>query len=158
MESKSSIYISGKSCFLDLAKGPCGGNLRKRFKLCVMAKGCSVCSSERRRQQWSVPVFLIYLGQCSIFILERNVLNISWSLLWNERHESGSTIQKSKTDRRRSSVLLARELPYIIQYIYTFSHSCPLSRLLPSPSTSTPLGKCRNVPDFPTVSPSRCEK
>ena len=94
MESKSSIYIFGKSCFLDLAKGPCGGNLRKRFKLCVMAKGCSVCSSERRRQQWSVPVFLIYLGQCSIFILERNVLNISWSLLWNERHESGPTIPK----------------------------------------------------------------
>ena len=93
-----------------------------------MAKGCSVCSSElRRRQQWLVPVFLIYLGQCSIFVLERNVLNISWSLLWNERNESGSTIQKSKTDRRRSSVLLVRELPYIIQYIYTFSHSCPLS-------------------------------
>ena len=51
LESKSSIYIFGKSCFLDLAKGPCGGKLRKRFKLCVMANGCSVCSSERRRQQ-----------------------------------------------------------------------------------------------------------
>ena len=94
MESKSSIYIFGKSCFLDLAKGPCGGNLRKWFKLCVMAKGCSVCSSERRRQQWSVPVFLIYLGQCSIFILERNVLNISWSLSWNGRHESDPTTPK----------------------------------------------------------------
>ena len=34
------IYIFGKSCFLDLAKGPCGGNLRKRFKLWVMANGC----------------------------------------------------------------------------------------------------------------------
>ena len=58
------IYIFGKSCFLDLANGPCGGNLRKRFKLCVKANGCSVCSSERRRQQWSVPVFLIHLGHC----------------------------------------------------------------------------------------------
>ena len=100
--------------------------------------------------------FLIYLGQCSIFILEINVLIISGSLLWNERHESGPTIGKSKTDRRYS-VLLALELLDIIHYIYTFSHSCPLS-LLPSPSTSTPSGKCRNVPDFATVSPSRCEK
>ena len=105
--------------------------------------------------------------QCQIFNIFRSMFNIytgkkcSEYLLIsfvNERHESGPTIQKSKTDRRRSSVLLARELPYIIHYIYTFSHSCPLSWLLPSPSTSTPLGKCRNVPDFPTVSPSRCEE
>ena len=45
LESKSPIYISGKSCFLDLVKGLCGGNLRKRFKLFVMAKGCSVVAS-----------------------------------------------------------------------------------------------------------------
>jgi len=30
------IYLEN-SVFFDLAKGPCGGNLRKRFKLCVIA-------------------------------------------------------------------------------------------------------------------------
>ena len=34
-------------------------------------------------------------------------------------------------------------------------HLCFLSQLLPGPLTSTPLG---NVPDFSTVSLSRCEK
>ena len=44
---------------------------------------------------------------------------------------------------------LAFELPDIIHYIYTFSHSCLLS---------WSLGKGKNVPDFSTVSPSVFEK
>ena len=37
LESKSSLYIFGKSHFLNQAKGSCGGNVRKRFELPVMA-------------------------------------------------------------------------------------------------------------------------
>ena len=37
LENKSPLYIFGKSHFLNLAKGSCGGNLRKRLELCVIA-------------------------------------------------------------------------------------------------------------------------
>ena len=45
------IYIFGKSHFLNLAKGSCGGNLRKRFELRVMAAWFNL---ELRRRQASV--------------------------------------------------------------------------------------------------------
>ena len=37
LESKPPLYIFGKSHFLNLAKGSCGGNVRKQFELRVMA-------------------------------------------------------------------------------------------------------------------------
>ena len=55
-----------------------------------MAKGCSVCSSERRRQQWSVPVFFnifravfnIYTGKkCSEYPLISFVEWTTWKRL-----------------------------------------------------------------------------
>ena len=75
MESKSSLYVFRKSRFFDQAKGPCERNLRKRFELCVVAARFGAQTKTRR-----VSIsFFIYLDQCSIFILERNVLNISIS-------------------------------------------------------------------------------
>ena len=116
---------------------------------------------ELRTKTWTVTStsFFIYLGQCSIFRLERNVLTISWSLLWNKRHKRGPTIQKSKTDRGRYSVPWAREL--ITRYYSLHLHFLALMSfvmIIAIPSTWTPLGKCRNVPDFSTVNPSRWEK
>ena len=37
LESKSPLYIFGKSHFLNLAKGSCGGSFHKRFEFRVMS-------------------------------------------------------------------------------------------------------------------------
>ena len=68
------------------------------------------------------------------------------------------TARPAKRARLTVERTMALELPDIIHYIYTFSHSCLLSWSLPGPLISTPLGKGKNVPDFSTVNPSGCEK
>ena len=95
-------------------------------------------------------VFNIYTGKkCSEYLL---ISFVEWKK-WNRPDHP-----KEQDWSKKVLCALGARITYIIHYIYTFSLSCPLSWLLPSPPTSTPLGKCRNVPDFPTVSPSRCEK
>ena len=86
MESKSSLYIFEKSHFLDLAKGPCKGYPLRWFKLCITHVPARFVA---QMKTWTVSIsFFIHLEQCSIFKLERNALNIYWSLLQKEQHES----------------------------------------------------------------------
>ena len=78
MESKSSLFIFGEPRFLDLAKGPCEGNLRKRFKLCVthiMAARFVAPDEDANSDQCQLfnifrAVFNIYTGKkCSEYLL-----------------------------------------------------------------------------------------
>ena len=64
---------------------------------------------------------------------------------WRKVRAEGTFVN----DSNFASWLLARELPYIIQYIYTFSHSCPLSRLLHAKSINfDSIGKMQKCSRF----------
>ena len=63
---KSSLFIFGKSRFFDLAKGPCEGNLRKRFKLCLTHMAA----------RFVAPDEDVNSDQCQLFNIFRAVFNI----------------------------------------------------------------------------------
>ena len=63
---RANHHIFGKSRFLDLAKGPCEGNLRKRFKLCVTHMAA----------RFIAPDEDVNSDQCQLFNIFRAVFNI----------------------------------------------------------------------------------
>ena len=103
-------------------------------------------SNGRRSDEETVisASFLIYLGQsvfniytgkkCSEYLLER-LQNTRPLLISFEEWTTWKRPDHPKEKHWPKKVLCALD---IIHYIYTFSHSCPLSWLSPSPSTSTP--------------------